>query len=115
MSGQGLPSNIGFLPGAYRDYERLQSSDPGDFEAVRRALTSLGKEGPPRDTRLFLSDEAGFPNGLVYRLTAGRRIVVFEPSSRLLLGPEGGPKTVRSVLAGGGESLYTVWFIILPP
>ncbi|MBI5210967.1 MAG: hypothetical protein HY927_13440 [Elusimicrobia bacterium] len=114
-SSKGLPSNVGFLPGAYDDYQELAAQDPIAFDAVRHALKSLGKDGPPKDVRLLRSDEPGFPNGLAYWFTAGDHVVVFEPRSRLVLESPGGPQTVRSALVGGKESLYTVWFIVPKP
>ena len=115
MPSKALPANVGFLPEACHEYQSLKARDPVAFDAIHRSLISLGEDGPPKDARLFHSDEPGFPHGLAYWFPAGGHAVVFEPQSRMILQSETGPQTVRSVLIGGRESLYTVWFIIRSP
>ena len=115
MSRKALPANIGFLPGAYREYRSLKLRDSAAFEAVHSALISLGEDGPPKDAGPFHGDEPGFPRGLVYWFTSGGHAVVFEPKSRMILRSKSGSQTVRSVLIGGKESLYTIWLIMPKP
>jgi hypothetical protein len=112
---RALPANTGFLPKAYDEYQSLKARDPVAFDAVHGSLISLGKNGAPRNTRLFRSDEPDFPHGLAYWFSAGGHTIVFEPKSRVILPSETGLRTVRSVLIGGKESLYTVWLIIPNP
>lgn len=112
MSKKSLPSNIGFLPEAYREYQKLKTRDTAAFGLVHESLVLLGEAGPPKHAKPFLSDEPGFPRGLAYWFQAGDYFVVFEPLSRMVLKSAAGSQTVRSVLIGGRESLYTVWFII---
>lgn len=115
MPNKALPANIGFLPKAYDEYQSLKARDPVAFDAIHGTLISLGQNGPPKSTRLFHSDEPDFPHGLAYWFSAGGHTVVFEPKSRVILQSKAGPQTVRSVLIGGKESLYTVWLIIPNP
>lgn len=115
MPSKALPSNIGFLPKAYDEYQSLKARDPVAFDAIHRSLISLGEDKPPDDTRLFLSDEPHFPKGLAYWFEAGGHVIVFEPSARVTLQAESGAQIVRSIRVGGKESLYTIWFIIPKP
>lgn len=112
MSKKSLPENIGFLPEAYREYQKLETRDAAAFGIVHESLALLGKAGPAKDTRPFHSDEPGFPRGLAYWFPAGEYIVVFEPQSRMVLKSSAGSQTVRSVLIGGKDKLYTIWMII---
>lgn len=76
---------------------------------------ALGESGPPKSAKPFSSDEPGFPRGLTYWFQAGAYAVVFEPKSRMVLKSRSGAQTVRSVLLGKRDGLYTVWLIIANP
>lgn len=113
MSSLDLPGNIAFLPKAYREYKTFEARDPEFFKDLQEALVSLGENGPPKETRPFVGDD--LPHGLAYWFPLGDHMVVFEPGSRLVLQGEGGARTIRSVLIGGKEPLYTIWIITSLP
>lgn len=112
MPKKALPGNIGFLPGAYREYQNLEASDADAFGLVQESLIQLGATGAPRSARPFHDEELGVPLGLTYWFPVGVYIVVFEPQSRMVMRSKTGSQTVRSVLKSGRDGLYTIWLIM---
>ena len=106
-----LPRNVLFLEGALGEYKRIEKEDPTKFQKVWHALDSLGRHGPPADTRLFVTEVSPFPNTLAFRFECGALTIVFETDVRVVLQTTSGAQVIRAV-RGARSANYMIWAIV---